>query len=228
MKSFNWHKEAEKQWDERAEFWNTNSRAMWDSGSRKTIIPFMEQYIEKGSTVADLGCGDGYGSFKLFQTGFNVTGVDISEDMIKRAKSRLEEDKLQFVQGDLVSLPLKDDSFDAIMAINSLEWVQVPAEGLKEMKRILKPGGNLCIGILGPTAKPRVNSYRRVYGEEVICNTMMPWEFEQLALESGWELIDGHGVWKREAEGKDLSSFPRDLQQALTFMWVFILKKPVE
>ncbi|WP_173917813.1 class I SAM-dependent methyltransferase [Halobacillus sp. Marseille-Q1614] len=225
MKSFNWHTEAEKQWDERAEFWNANSRSMWDKGSRQTIIPFMGRFIDKGITVADLGCGDGYGSFKLYQAGYHVTGVDISEDMIRRAKSRVEEETLQFVQGDLVDLPLANESFDAVMAVNSLEWVQVPDEGLKEMKRVLKPGGKLCIGILGPTAKPRVNSYRRVYGEEVICNTMMPWEFEQLALESGWKLVDGHGVWKREVEGKDLSDLPQELQQALSFMWVFLLEK---
>ncbi|MCP3031849.1 class I SAM-dependent methyltransferase [Halobacillus sp. A1] len=223
--TFNWHKEAEKQWDERAGFWNANSENMWDTGSRKTIIPFFKKHIKQGSTVADLGCGDGYGSFKLEKEGYHVTGLDISEDMIRRAKSRLEHERLQFVQGDLVHLPFEEERFDAIMAINCLEWVEVPYEGLQEMKRILKPGGKLCIGVLGPTAKPRVNSYRRVYGDEVICNTMMPWELEEMALETGWHLEGGYGVFKREVEGKDVSFLPKDLQQALTFMWVFIFEK---
>ncbi|GGF33781.1 methyltransferase [Halobacillus andaensis] len=223
--SFNWHKEAEKQWNERSTFWNANSQNMWDSGSRKTIIPLVKQHVKKGHSIADLGCGDGYGSYKLAQAGYQVTGLDLSEEMIELAKSRLAHETLHFVQGDLVQLPFEGESFDAIMAINCLEWVEVPYQGLEEMKRVLKPGGKLCIGVLGPTAKPRVNSYPRVYGEEVICNTMMPWELEQLGLENGWKLNDGHGVFKREAEGMDISALPRELQQALTFMWVFIFEK---
>ncbi|UOR10404.1 class I SAM-dependent methyltransferase [Halobacillus amylolyticus] len=225
MNSFNWHQEAEKQWDGRAEFWNANSKNMWDEGSRKTIIPFLQKHVQIGSKVADLGCGDGYGSYKLGKAGYTVTGLDLSEDMIKRANSRLEQDNLQFVQGDLVNLPFEKESFDGIMAVNSLEWTEVPYKGLEEMKRVLKPGGKLCIGVLGPTAKPRMNSYRRVYGEKVICNTMMPWELEQMAGETGWKLTDGHGVYKREVEKKDLSGLPVELRQALTFMWVFIFEK---
>ncbi|WP_079525485.1 class I SAM-dependent methyltransferase [Halobacillus hunanensis] len=225
MTSFNWHQEAERQWNDRVEFWNANSKNMWDEGSRKTIIPFLQEHVEAGSKVADLGCGDGYGSYKLEQEGYNVTGLDISQDMIARAKARLEHERLQFVQGDLTHLPFEKESFDAIMAVNSLEWTEVPYKGLEEMKRVLKKGGQLCIGILGPTAKPRMNSYRRVYGEEVICNTMMPWELRQMAEETGWNLIDGHGVYKREVEGEDVSHFPVELKQALTFMWVFLFEK---
>ena len=40
MTKFNWHESAEK-WDSSAEFWNQNSQEMWDSGSRSTIIPFL-------------------------------------------------------------------------------------------------------------------------------------------------------------------------------------------
>ena len=41
MTKFNWHESAEKKWDSSAEFWNQNSQEMWDSGSRSTIIPFL-------------------------------------------------------------------------------------------------------------------------------------------------------------------------------------------
>ncbi|WP_256522510.1 bifunctional 2-polyprenyl-6-hydroxyphenol methylase/3-demethylubiquinol 3-O-methyltransferase UbiG [Halobacillus sp. A5] len=223
--TFNWHKATEKQWDERAAFWNANSQNMWDSGSRKSIIPLVKKHVNPGQSIADLGCGDGYGSYKLAEEGYQVTGLDLSEDMIQLAKDRLAKETLQFVQGDLARLPFENEKFDAVMAINCLEWLEVPFQGLEEIKRVVKPGGTLCIGVLGPTAKPRINSYRRVYGERVICNTMMPWEFEQMALETGWMLEEGHGVYKREAENIDVSSLPRELQQALTFMWLFVFRK---
>lgn len=224
-KSFDWHEEAEKQWNDRAEMWNSKSQTMWEEGSRKTIIPFLKEHIEQGAHIADLGCGDGYGSYKLFNEGYEVTGLDLSQDMIDRANAHSNSSKLSFVQGDLTTLPFSDEEFDGVMAINSLEWTEVPFQGLEEMKRIIKPGGKLCIGILGPTAMPRVNSYRRLFGEEVICNTMMPWELEKMALENGWIHIAGHGVYKRGVTDEHTEELSEELKQALTFMWVFVFQK---
>ncbi|WP_226585329.1 class I SAM-dependent methyltransferase [Halobacillus litoralis] len=221
---FDWHKEAEKQWNDRAEMWNSKSREMWDKGSRSTIIPFLKKHINQGR-IADLGCGDGYGSYRLYQEGFEVKGVDLSSDMVARANKRVSNERISFVQGDLTNLPFERETFDAAIAINSLEWTEVPLKGLEEMKRVLKPGGKLCIGLLGPTAMPRVNSYRRLYGEEVICNTMMPWELRKMAEETGWSCIEGQGVYKQGVEEDLLQSLNEELKQALTFMWVFIFEK---
>ncbi|QAS52504.1 class I SAM-dependent methyltransferase [Halobacillus litoralis] len=221
---FNWHEEAEKQWDDRSEMWSSKSRVMWEEGSRSTIVPFLKQHIGKGA-IADLGCGDGFGSYLLFQEGFEVTGVDLSKDMIERANSRIQNEGLSFVQGDLTDLPFQSEQFDGAMAINSLEWIETPYKGLEEIKRILKPGGRLCIGLLGPTAMPRINSYRRLYGEEVICNTMMPWELRKMAEETGWKCIDGQGVYKRGVEETHLHTLDEEMKQALTFMWLFIFEK---
>ena len=53
---------------------------------------------------------------------------------------------------------------------------------------------------------------------------MMPWEFEQLAKEQGFEVVDGIGVYKRGVNEKMLGQLPTELQQSLTFLWVFMLK----
>ena len=110
------------------------------------------------------------------------------------------------------------------MAINSLEWTEEPLRALNEIKRVLKKDGYACIAILGSTAKPRENSYPRLYGKDVVCNTMMPWEFEQLAKEQGFKVVDGIGVYKRGVNEKMLGQLPTELQQSLTFLWVFMLK----
>ncbi|WP_212936350.1 class I SAM-dependent methyltransferase [Bacillus hominis] len=224
MTKFNWHESAEKKWDNNADFWNQNSQEMWDSGSRSTIIPFFEQYVEKEVQVLDVGCGDGYGTYKLSLTGYKAVGVDLSEVMIQKGRERGEGPNLSFIKGDLSSLPFENEKFEAIMAINSLEWTEEPLQALNEIKRVLKKDGYACIAILGPTAKPRENSYPRLYGKDVVCNTMMPWEFEQLAKEQGFEVVDGIGVYKRGVNEKMLGQLPTELQQALTFLWVFMLK----
>jgi ubiquinone/menaquinone biosynthesis C-methylase UbiE len=224
MSLFNWIQEAEKQWDERADSWNSKSGEMWENGSRKDIAPFFAKYVTKGKAVCDLGCGDGYGSYKLAECGYKVKGVDVSEEMIHKAKEINKGNSAEFVKGDITSLTFAESSFDAVMAINSLEWTEQPLSVLKEIQRIVKSDGMACVGILGPTAGPRASSYRRLYGEEVICNTMMPWEFAKLAQENNWEIIDGLGVYKKAAEQLPKGSLSVELKQAISFMWVFMLK----
>lgn len=225
MTKFNWHEAAQQKWDNNADFWNQNSQEMWDSGSRSTIIPFFQKYIRNGATVLDVGCGDGYGTYKLNKAGYKACGIDLSEQMIEKGKERGEGPNLSFIVGDLTSLPFQDEEFASVLAVNSLEWTEAPLQALQEIKRVLAPEGFACVAILGPTAKPRENSYPRLYGKDVICNTMMPWEFQKLAQEQGFNLIDGMGVYKRGVNEKMIGQLPLALQQALTFMWVFMFQK---
>ena len=73
--------------------------------------------------MLDVGCGDGYGTYKLSRTGYKAVGVDISEVMIQK-EGRGEGPDLSFIKGDLSSLPFENEQFEAIMAINSLEWTE--------------------------------------------------------------------------------------------------------
>ncbi|WP_041966976.1 class I SAM-dependent methyltransferase [Mesobacillus selenatarsenatis] len=224
MDTFDWELESEKHWDSRADFWNSRSRGMWETGSRKDIVPFIKRFVPTGSMVCDLGCGDGTGSEKLVEAGYVVTGIDVSEEMLERARQNPRNEDCIFRKGNLSDCESPDNHFDAVMAINSIEWTNHPYESLKEMARILKPDGYACISILGPTAGPRSNSFSRLYGEEVICNTIMPWEFERLALENGWRKTGEFGVFKKAAEQLPHGSLPVELQQSLSFMWVFMFQ----
>ncbi|GAA0597569.1 class I SAM-dependent methyltransferase [Virgibacillus siamensis] len=223
--SFDWHKEAEVQWDGRAGFWNERSKTMWDDGSRKDIIPFIEENVQKESSILDIGCGDGYGTYRLHESGYDATGMDLSNEMISTARKRLERDEIQFTRGDISKMPFEAGSFDAIMAINVLEWTEQPAGALEELFRVLKKGGTLFCGILGPAAGPRTNSYPRLHGEKAICNTMMPWEFEKLAMDYNFTYTDGFGVYKKGVQPHHHQDLSRDLKQALSFLWVFMLRK---
>jgi ubiquinone/menaquinone biosynthesis C-methylase UbiE len=223
MESFDWMLQAKQEWDNRAEFWSERSKNMWDQGSRRDIIPFFDHYLPNESTVVDVGCGDGYGTYKLHRLGHKVIGADISEEMITKAKSRLPN--ASFFQADISKLPLNSNSTDGILCINVLEWTEVPALAVKELRRVLKKDGLLCVGVLGPTAGPRSNGYRRVYGEKTISNPMMPWEFGKLAKELSFEVVDGFGVYKDGVKEQHYQGLPTELQQALTFMWVYMLRK---
>src|SRR5699024_3326752 len=173
-----------------------NSESRWQSGSRQEIIPFFNKYIEENKKVLDVGCGPGYSTFLLDEVGYQAFGIDISSEMIKHAKETYPH--LSFQVADVAQMKeIEDEAVDAALAINVLEWTETPIEALNELNRILKTDGYLCIGILGPTAGPRAYSYRRLYGENVIQNTMMPWEFLRMADENNLELVDHLFVWRK-------------------------------
>lgn len=224
----NWSEEAEKQWNKRSVRWHASSKDMWENGSRKDIISFFSQTVSPSANVCDLGCGDGYGSFKLAEIGYVVTGFDVSEEMVHKARETNSQNNANFIKGDITQLQVPANSYDAVLAINSLEWTEDPFRVLNNMRIMIKPGGYACVGILGPTAGPRNSSFRRLYNEPVICNTMMPWEFEQLAYDNGWEKTAELPVYKKAAEQLPKGSLSLELMQALSFMWVFMLKNKKE
>lgn len=222
--AFCWSEEAAREWGERAENWSSRSQLMWESGSRKDVIPFIKKYVQAGGKICDLGCGDGYSTWLLAENGYRMTGIDYSEVMIEKAHAYADDSSLTFIRADMANLPFSDNTFQGMLAINSLEWAESPLIVLNEMKRITKDKGIAVIGILGPTAGPRANSYERLYGEKVICNTMMPWELEKLASENGWEKVAEYGVYKRGVHQQHVNALSTELKQALSFMWVFAFK----
>ncbi len=225
MNPSDWESAAKKEWDDQATLWNERSKVMWKKGSRKDIVPFMNNYLHTGSKVLDIGCGNGYGTYLLNKAGIQAEGIDLSLEMIKFAQERFKHQHISFQQGSILDLPCSSNEYDGVLAINVLEWTRNPSLALMEIKRILKQKGIVCAGILGPTAGPRIHGYRRVYGEEVIINSMMPWDFTRMASENGFTLKDSFGVHKKGITDEKLEGFSFELKQAVSFMWVFIFEK---
>jgi len=224
IKIVKWNEHTKNKWNKQAVSWDKRSINMWDNGSRKDIIPFFNTYVEQATSVLDIGCGSGYGTYKLKELAYEVTGIDISEKMVQLAKNHLGNDVPLYV-GSVDDLPFNDEAFDHALLINVIEWTEHPIDALLEIKRILKQGGMLCAGILGATSGPRQNSYARLYNEDVVMNTMMPWEFFQLAKENGFRLIAQHAIHKHEINEEDVAHLPDDLKQAVSFMTLFMLEK---
>ncbi|MFA4646955.1 class I SAM-dependent methyltransferase [Pyrococcus kukulkanii] len=113
------------------------------------LEPLLLKYMKRKGKVLDLACGVGGFSFLLEDHGFEVIGIDISEDMIARAKryAQERESKVEFILGDAKNLPFNDREFDYVIFIDSLvhftplELNQV----FKEVRRVLRPGGKFII-----------------------------------------------------------------------------------
>lgn len=116
---------------------------------------FLEQYLKKDFLILDVACGTGRHSIELTRKGYQVVGLDISRKVIKLAHVKAGDLRIDFVQGDMVSLPFLDSSFDTIICMwNSLQEVMGKTNRIKasqEIHRILKKGGTAVLDFPNPT-----------------------------------------------------------------------------
>lgn len=112
----------------------------------------IKKYIPIGATFLDVGCGAGYSLMKA-STEFNCTAHGIDPEPgahgVGRFTNGLWKDR-PIIKGEAEYLPFPDDSFDVVYSSHVLEHVTCEEKALLEMKRVLKPGGVLIIGM--PTA----------------------------------------------------------------------------
>lgn len=126
----------------------------------------------------DAACGTGRFAEYLAAGGHRVVGVDSSQDMLARARTRVPSG--EFLLGDLHQLPLPDSSFDLVVSGLALSHVPALAPVMAEFARVLRPGGHLAISdahheivfrgsnpqALGPKNEPGlVASYRHTPGD---------------------------------------------------------------
>ncbi len=101
-----------------------------------------------GSSILDVGCGDGPITSLLFDTGFpQIMGLDVSKEAIKMAREK--EKRISFLVGSCQNLPFADESFETVLASEMLEHLTYP-DGqlfLKEAKRVIKPNGRVIISV---------------------------------------------------------------------------------
>ena len=106
--------------------------------------------VRAGDRVLDAACGTGDLAIAARDAGATVVGLDFSGEMLQRARRKAPE--LEWVQGDALALPFEDASFDAAtigFGVRNLDDLEL---GLRELRRVLRPGGRL--GVLEIT-RPR-------------------------------------------------------------------------
>jgi ubiquinone/menaquinone biosynthesis C-methylase UbiE len=122
----------------------SRSLAAQNLASRQRIaLEMVEEAVRPASRVLDLGCGTGEMAAALMCRGYEVWGLDIAEPMIHYARQRCGSDR--FWVGDIEHLPFRDSTFDAVVCLGVIEYLDMDERTLHEMWRVLKPGGRAVV-----------------------------------------------------------------------------------
>jgi len=117
--------------------------------------------LDEASSVLEVGCGAGGGALEALRfcgEGTAYTGVDLSPEMLRRARQRLP-DRVRLVPCDAADLPFEDGAFDRVLSNLCLMIVPDTEGVIREIRRVLRPGGILAASIWGrPERSPMMTT----------------------------------------------------------------------
>jgi ubiquinone/menaquinone biosynthesis C-methylase UbiE len=125
-------------------FMNIGHRSIYTNVARALAL-------QPDDDVLEVGCGNGHFLKKYASPVHSVAGLDLSELCIrlatKKHSSRVKAGTAEFVQGDASQLPWENGTFSAVTSMGSFIMFPKPLESLREMHRVLSPGGRAIVGI---------------------------------------------------------------------------------
>ena len=139
-----------------------------------------------GQRVLDVATGTGLVAFSLARRGCDVVGLDQSEEMLAVARRRLSErpglqSRVTLAQGEAENLPFADGEFDALTFTYLLRYVDDRAATMRELARVVKPGGRIGMVEFGVPRSAALRAAWRVYtrvGLPIIGRAVSPAWFE--------------------------------------------------
>jgi len=119
--------------------------------------------LPPGSIILELGCGNRADALEIAQAGHEIVETDISWHALAYAKKLAQSvgvvDQAHFLLAEAEHLPFEDCSFNGVLIAAALHHLANPAAGLREMARVVKPGGYVVLGV-EPNRWPYITIYR--------------------------------------------------------------------
>ena len=171
---------------------------------RVAAIDLLE--IQPGNRVLEVGVGTGL-NLPLYPCDCDVTGIDISKEMLRKAKERIKtlgvkNTNLMVMDGSKLAFP--DDSFDRVIATYVISAVPDPVKTLLEMRRVCKPSGHLVILNHFKSENPIIGMFEKMLAPvctKIGFNTelklmpllervaLSPDQMHRVNLMNGWRLV---------------------------------------
>lgn len=160
-----------------------------------------------GEHVLDVACGTGLIAFAAAEAigpASRVVGVDISGAMVESSQRRAGErglENISFARMDAEALDLYDGSFDVALCALGLMYVPDPAQALREMRRVLRPGGRIAVAVWGERSRCGWSPLFQIVDDEV-ASEVCPLFFRlgqgnalaRLCAETGFHVTEQHRI----------------------------------
>jgi ubiquinone/menaquinone biosynthesis C-methylase UbiE len=136
-----------------ADHFDDTPLAFWSRYGHRTVERLN---LQPGSTVLDVGCGTGASALpaaEIVGPNGSVTGVDLAEKLLEQARAKAAQRhfrNVSFRMGDMTALGFPDGHFDAVISVFSVFFVPDMEVAVRELWRMIKPGGKLAITTWGP------------------------------------------------------------------------------
>jgi len=129
--------------DQVANQWDTMRSSFFSEAVRDRALAAAE--VQAGLLAADIGAGSGFITEGLLKAGLRVIAVDQSQAMLEVMQRKFEGQPVTYRLGTSEALPLDESSVHYVFGNMVLHHVEQPLEAIREMARILRPGGKLII-----------------------------------------------------------------------------------
>jgi len=160
---------------------------------RSIEFNIISKNIKRGNKALDVGCGTGRHTFFLLEKGCNVIGVDISLKMLEVLKRKAEERKyyLPLFLANCNKLPFETESFDVVVSIyGPLTHLRNPIRCIQEMKRVLRKGGKVVVGVENKWALlPLIRRILKFEWSKIIMLLREEGKFTVFKKENGQEVL---------------------------------------
>ena len=143
-----------------------------------------------------MGCGTGIFTLDILSFGPRVIGLDISRPMIKGAYRKLKKYPFKGIVGDMMCLPFADNSFDKVVSVTAIEFVQDAQRAVYELFRVTKRSGRVVVTTL---------------------NSLSPWAARRIEKAGKGPSIFEKTIFRSPDDIRSLSSVNGRIQTAVHF-----------
>ncbi len=185
-------------------------KATWEAGDYGVFATYLltgaleffkRLNIPLGTTLLDVGCGAGQLTIPAAESGIDVTGIDLAQNLVDQANEKLTSKGFQPTvhQGDAESLDFPDASFDTVMSLIGSMFAPRPELVASEIVRVCKPGGQIIMGNWTPEG--HIGQMFKVIGSHVPPPAIFPspllWGKEDVVRERFGDSVTDLQITKR-------------------------------
>ena len=149
-----------------------------------------------GETILDAGCGTGVFTLDILSRGAYVIGLDISLPMLRRSREKAGGYPFQVVLGDMLNLPFPEKSFDRVVSVTALEFIEDAQGAIRELFRVTQKGGSIVVATL---------------------NSLSPWASRRTAEAKKKQTIFTKAIFRSPDELRSLASVEGVIRTAVHF-----------